>query len=338
MDRDGSRLGLCVLFVTNAWPHEGRPWHGPHSAREARALQAAGVRLRILRIDGQRSRWAYAGAARTVAGTNRARRFDLVHGFMGHAGLVARMHVRAPLVVTFTGSDLLGDHAGGDGATRKSAIEASVIRQLARVASATITVAPQMAEALPASCRARNHVVPTSVPLELFRPVLRAQARAELGWPADEPVVLFAADPARRVKNHPLAVAAHERLVEAMPGVRMRVSAGVAYERMALWMSAADAMLLTSHSEGSPGVVKEAMACELPVVSVPVGDVAAVLEGVPGCHVLPADPAALAGGLALALGHGRSPEAREAVAAFDVAASARRTIAVYEHVLARGAT
>jgi len=63
--------------------------------------------------------------------------------------------------------------------------------------------------------------------------------------------------------------------------------------------------------------------------------VAGLLHGVPGCRVCAADPVALAEGLQGALAHGRSPAARAAVAAFDVAVIARRVIAVYEHVLGR---
>ena len=327
--------GPRVLFVTNAWPHESKPGHGAHAAREVSALRDAGARVRVLAIHGHRSRWAYAAAARDVARTNRRREFDLVHGFLGHAGAVARLQLRVPLVVTYTGSDLLGDHQGSAAATRKSRIEAAAFRQLARVASATITCAEHMERVLPARCRARNHVVPTSVPLELFAPVARDEARAALGWPADEPVVLFAADPRRRVKNHGLAAAAHAQLARARPDVRLRVAGSVAWEQMPLWMSAADVLLLTSRSEGSPGAVKEAMACELPVVSVAVGDVPAVIEGVPGCHVCAPDAASLADGLALALDHGRSPQARAAVAQFDVGPTARRVLRIYEQVLGR---
>jgi len=327
--------GPRVLFVTNAWPHDLKPGHGAHAAREVRALRAAGARVRVLPIHGHCSRWAYAAAARDVARTNRRREFDLVHGFLGHAGAIARMQLRVPLVVTYTGSDLLGDHLGAAAATGKSRIEAAAFRQLARVAAATITCAEHMERVLPARCRARNHVVPTSVPLELFAPLARDEARAALGWPSDEPVVLFAADPRRRVKNHELAAAAHELLARRRPDVRLRVAQAVAWEQMPLWMSAADALLLTSRSEGSPGAVKEAMACELPVVSVPVGDVPGLLEGVAGCHVCEPDAQSLAAGLELALDHGRSPQARAAVAPYDVGPTARRVLAIYEQVLAR---
>src|SRR5213076_2028526 len=100
-------------------------------------------------------------------------------------------------------------------------------------------------------------------------------------------------------------------------------------------MSAADALVLTSFTEGSPNVVKEAMACELPIVATPAGDVPERLQGVPGCYVARPDPDDVATGLRVALEHGRAPEAREAVSEFSLTRVAERVRGVYEQVLAR---
>jgi glycosyltransferase involved in cell wall biosynthesis len=62
-------------------------------------------------------------------------------------------------------------------------------------------------------------------------------------------------------------------------------------------MSAADCLLLTSAIEGSPNVVKEAVACGLPVVSTDVGDVAEILSDVDPSWVCAPDLAALANAL-----------------------------------------
>jgi len=332
---------LRVLFVTNAWPHPAKPSHGAHAAREVAALRVAGVRIRVVAIHGHAGRRAYAAAAAQVARCNRRCEHDVVHGYLGHAGAVARLYLRAPLVVTYTGSDLLGDHAGPGSATAKSRVEAAAFRQLARVAAATITQSEQMEDVLPARCRARNHVVPTGVALDRFRPMPRDEARRRLGWPRDERVVLFAADPSRGVKNYPLAVEAHRALQASHPDVRLRVAWSdrrdtMPLDELPLWMNAADALLLTSRSEGSPSVVKEALATELPVVSTPVGDVAQLVRGVPGCHVRAPDARALAEALAEALAQGRSPAASAAVAGLGVAAVARRVIGVYESALRSG--
>jgi teichuronic acid biosynthesis glycosyltransferase TuaC len=110
------------------------------------------------------------------------------------------------------------------------------------------------------------------------------------------------------------------------------VAAGVPPEEIPQRMSAADVLLLTSRSEGSPNVVKEAMASELPVVATPVGDVEERLRGVPGCYVRPPEPGPLADALAGAIGRGRCPEARARVAEISLDAVARRVIEVYASV------
>jgi glycosyltransferase involved in cell wall biosynthesis len=326
-------MSLKVLFITNMWPDAVRPWHGPYVKRQADSLEAAGVGVDVLPIRGYASMAAYLAAAAKVAALNRRRAHDVVHAHYGHSGVVARLQFRAPLVVTYWGSDLLGKRTPSDSITLKSRLEAAVFRQLARVSAATITQSQQMQSRLPASCRERNRILPAGIELERFRPLPREEARRRLGWPPSERVVLFAGNPELAVKNYPLAEATHSRLAERLDDVRLRVAWGNPPDEMPLFMSAADVLLLPSRSEGSPNVVKEAMAAELPVVATPVGDVDELLRGVPGSHVRPPDPVALAEALSLALEHGRSPEAREAVAPLDIAAVARRTIEIYESVI-----
>lgn len=284
-------------------------------------------------IRGWKGRREYLRAALAVAALNRGVGHDVVHAHYGHSGLVGRLQLRAPLVVTYHGSDLLGNHdaQGRVGPVRR--LEAGVMRNLARYAAATITQNEEMEQLLPPSCRARNHVVPMGTDLDEFRPIPRDQARELLGWGQDERVVLFVGDPDRPVKNYPLAEQAVERLARTTPQARLRVLSGRPPSEVPVWMSASDALLLTSHSEGSPNVVREAMASELPVVSTPVGDVAERISGLPACHVEPADPEALALALADSIAHGRVPEARSSVAPFDMASTARKVISVYESVL-----
>lgn len=328
-------MSLKVLFITNMWPDEVRPWHGPYVKRLADSLEAEGVSLSVAPIRGYAGRGAYPAMAGRVLALNRRCPYDVVHAHYGHSGLVARLQLRAPLVVTYWGSDLLGKATPDGDLTRKSRIEAAAFRQLARVAAATITQSAQMQSRLPSRTRARDHVLPAGIELDRFRPIPRAEARRALGWPLDERVVLFAGNPELAVKNYPLAEAAHRHLPERLGEVKLRVAWGNPPDMVPLFMNAADVLLLPSRSEGSPNVVKEAMAAELPIVATPVGDVRELLAGVPGCTVAPPDPAALAAGLAAALEHGRVPEARVAVAPLDSAAVARRTIEIYEGVVDR---
>jgi glycosyltransferase involved in cell wall biosynthesis len=96
-----------------------------------------------------------------------------------------------------------------------------------------------------------------------------------------------------------LAAAAVEALNGAGVSAELHYLRGVSNAEVPIWMNASDALLLTSVHEGSPTVVKEALACSVPVVSVDVGDVGERIEGIAGCHLSSPQPEALAAKLML---------------------------------------
>ena len=69
---------------------------------------------------------------------------------------------------------------------------------------------------------------------------------------------------------------------------------GVSNDKVPVWLNASDVLLVTSKHEGSPTVVKEALASGLPIVSVPVGDIPERIAGVAGCYLAEPDPDDLA--------------------------------------------
>ena len=80
-------------------------------------------------------------------------------------------------------------------------------------------------------------------------------------------------------------------------------------------------------------VIKEAMACNLPIVSVPVGDVPDVISGTDGCYVCSQDPSDVAEKLGFALSHPWRTDGRERIKHMEQGVIARRIIAVYQEVL-----
>jgi teichuronic acid biosynthesis glycosyltransferase TuaC len=324
---------MRVLFVTNMWPDEARPWYGTFIATQARSLEALGHEIDTVAIRGYASKREYLRAVPEMRA--RASEADLVHAHYGHSAVVARAQIGKPLVVSYCGDDLLGTAAAGGGTTRRSRVEASVFRQVARVADATITKSAEMEAVLPRAARVHNSVIPNGVDIARFSPGSRAAARGELGWLEDERAVLFVGNPDVPTKNHALAEAVCARARASDAAIRLHVAWGHSPELMPTLMRAADALLFPSRSEGSPNAVKEALATELPVVATAVGDVAERLAGLDGCHAGSDDPEELAEALLRALRVGRVPAARQRMEALSLERVAERVSAVYAYALER---
>ena len=137
-------------------------------------------------------------------------------------------------------------------------------------------------------------VLSDGIDLELFRPRDKQEARRQLGWDPDAEILLFTARNDPVGKGLDLAEGAAAVAAKSRPGVHLEVLRGkTPSEQMPLLYSAADCLLMCSRFEGSPNVVKEAMACNCPVVSVDVGDVTERLQHVTPSHITPRDPNAM---------------------------------------------
>jgi glycosyltransferase involved in cell wall biosynthesis len=322
-----------VLVVTNLWPHAERPEYGIFIKRQVDSLLAGGLRCDVLFVRGYRSPLAYALAAgRLLAANWRRPRYALVHGHSGETALAVRFYLRAPVLVSYCGSDLLGDPRADGTVPLRHRLRRWLLRQHARLLTATLTKSRQMEEALPARLRGQNVVVPNGVDTEAFAPIARDEARSRLGWDPRQPVALFAGDPRVERKRHSLAEAACERAAGELGDLRLHVATGVPPPEMPLLMSAADCLLLTSSIEGSPNVVKEALMCDLPVIATDVGDVRELLAGVEPSWVCEGTPEALAGALVECLPERRRSNGRGAATRLGLGPIAGRILAWYESV------
>jgi teichuronic acid biosynthesis glycosyltransferase TuaC len=320
-----------VLVVTNMWPHEGDPDYGIFIKRQVDSLIAAGLRCDVLFIHGYRSAQAYAEAIRWLVAANRRRPpYALVHGHGGETAIPLRFYVRGPVLVSYCGSDLLGSPRADGTIPVAHRLRRSLLRQHARFLSATLTKSRQMQDVLPPELRARNAVIPNGVDMDLFAPIDRAEARSRLGWEERERVVLFAADPQVERKRHWLAKAACDRAGEKIAGVRLHVAAGVAPMEMPTLMSAADCLLLTSSIEGSPNVIKEALMCNLPVVSTDAGDARELLEGIEPSWLCEDDPESLSRALVECVERPRRSNGRQVSSHLGLEPIAARVLSLYE--------
>ncbi len=198
-------------------------------------------------------------------------RFDVVHAHFGLTAwpaLAIGARVRA---LTVHGTDVRHP--------RTRVATAAVLPLIDLLAAAS---APLVQELPGRAARARAHVLPCGVDLDRFRPLPRAQARAELGLDPAQPYLLFPANPSRAEKRHDRALA----LADAT-GVRLLTLGGVEPEQVPLWVNAANAVLVPSEREGFGLAVLEALACDVPVLATPVGIHPDALEHVQGTLCAP---------------------------------------------------
>jgi teichuronic acid biosynthesis glycosyltransferase TuaC len=292
---------MRVLQLTNMWPRPDVPARGIFCKRQVDGVRDTGVDVDVWAIEGDRSRWNYLrGAFRVMALNLRGSRYDVIHAHTGHCGVLGVLQLRSPVVVSFVGYDL--DVPAEDWENWRTRTERVIFRYLSLLVAVPIAKSERGRRHLPLFGRKRAVVVPNGIDRELFVPMPRSEARRRLGWDPTRRVVLFAADdPSRFTKNFPLAEQAVELARHSFPDVELRVAASVLPDEVPVWMNAADVLVLSSVAEGSPNVVKEAMACNLPIVAVDVGDVREVVEGTRYCTVCAPDPRELAAGLVAAL-------------------------------------
>ena len=314
---------MRVLVVTNLQADADAPQRGRWVLDQVEELRRLGVEVEVFSFPVGRKE--YAPATRRLRGRLRKASFDLVHAHYGLAGLVAAAAGAKPLVVTYHGTDVRHKTVG------------ALSRRLARRAALNAGVSRALFE--PAGDRpglplldGRNAVLPCGPDLRRFVPIPRGEARKRLGLPPDEGFFFFPANPDRPEKRH-------DRAVDLARACQAGLITGgsIDPEEMPLWFNAASVVLITSEYEGFGMATVEALSCQVPVLSTPVGIAPFALGGLPGCLAEPFDVARWKPVAEDHLGH-LDPRVAGAgrAASFSAERMAARVLVAYEEVLAAG--
>jgi len=220
---------------------------------------------------------------------------NIIHAHYGLSGLLANTQRNIPVVTTYHGSDI---NTSG----------VFILSRLNMVLSAyAIFVSNE--NRLKSGLSKNFTLLPCGVDTKTFVPVLKEESRKLLGIDKDQKLVLFSSAFDIAVKNSALALSA----IALIPEVRLIELKNYSRSQVSLLLNAVDVALMTSFTEGSPQFIKEAMACNCPVVSVPVGDVPFVLQGVEGCFIADYDAVAIAEKLNMAFRFGKRTEGRKRI-------------------------
>jgi glycosyltransferase involved in cell wall biosynthesis len=309
-----------VLVVTNFMPDASAPQRGRWVRDQVDEVRKRGIEVDL--FEFARGRSEYLPAARRLRSLLRRERFDLVHAHYGLAGWVAKLAGARPLIVTFHGTDVR--HHLVSHLSRRLVWRIDLVAGVSRALFETEGGRAGL-PAVPGSA-----VLPCGPDLRRFGPRPRVEARRALGLDPDGRFLFFPANPARPEKRH-------DRAAELAAACEADLLTGgsIDPDEMPLWMNAADAVLVTSDYEGFGMAAIEALACEVPVLSTPVGIAPYALGGIDGC--LSAD-FSVAAWKVVAQRHleAADPRAHGAAraATLSAAAMAERVIEAYRAVLA----
>lgn len=301
---------MKVLFVSS-----GRSGDVGHVVKnQGESLVKQGIEIEYFTIAP-----GFAGYCRAVPRIHRAVRnsnYDIVHAHYSLSAFAASLAGSFPMVVSIMGSDAADNMFLG-----------WLIRIFSRLRwRATIVKTDQMMRKLRLK---RSYIIPNGVDTERFVPIDKATARRVLNLTSAKRIILFIAGKNRPEKNFPLAKMAVESLHDA--SVEIRHLYDTPNSEIPYYLNAADLLLLTSSREGGVNVIKEAMACNCPIVSTDVGDVRWVITGTEGCYISGQDHVSVAENIKKALAFGRRTNGRERIfeLGLDFASVAKKISEIY---------
>ena len=309
---------LIVCSRRGYSPHTD--YMAPFVYEQMGAIQALGIKCKAILLDN-----GFKGYLKAVSQIRKAVKDfspDVVHAHYGLCGLVANLQRKIPVVTTYHGTDL------HDKQLRIASQLSMILSKRNIVVSEVLTKDLHGAKGI--------SIIPCGVNADLLTPVDKEKAALGLGWDPGRKRILFSKEFKNKAKNYPLAkTAVDEYNCRYANGNEAQLLEFIGYtrEQVHLLYNAVDCVLMTSDHEGSPQFIKEAMACNCPIVSVDVGDVKQVISDTDGCYLAERNPSDIAGKLDLAIRHGKTDGRNKVLKEYDSSVIARRVADIYEEVL-----
>lgn len=309
---------MKVLVITNMYPTPEMPSFGTFVEKQVESIRKEGVEVDVFLVNGRKNSLNYLWAFPRLWARLLTHRYDLIHAHYVLSGLIARAQFLHPVILTHHGGEVFRGW------------QARASRMITPLVDRAIVVSPEMQEK---GRMPNSYVIPCGIDFDLFRPMPQKQAREELNLPKDKKLVLWAGEYFRPEKRFDIVEQSIDRLSQKVSDVELVVVTGKPLSQVPTYMNACDVLLLVSNVEGSPMVIKEAMACNLPVVSVPVGDVPEVIGTTEGCYLCSQEPENAAEQLELALQRGRRTDGRQKIEHMELGNISRRIITIYKELM-----
>lgn len=287
----------------------------PFIIEQSESIKKSGIEVQIFPIIGKGIA-GYLGYLPKLKNKIKEIKPDLIHAHYGLSGLAACMQRIVPVIITFHGSDAY----------------IPSVKLLSKIASGLSAFNIFVEEKIQRKIRVdrNNAIIPCGINPDIFYPVPKNSAREKSGLDKDKRYALFSSRFDNKVKNYPLAKSALEKINQKIELIELK---NKTREEVNLLLNACDLFLLTSRSEGSPQIIKEAMACNCPIVATDVGDIKQVIADTDGCYITTFDPEDAAENIQLALHFNNRTKGREKTKHFDNELIAEKIIEIYRMVI-----
>ncbi len=330
---------MRVLVVTNMYPTSESPFYGIFVQEHVEALRKFDVEVDVFFTNPKRTRAAYLMKLPALIRQIRAGNYDIIHAQHSYCiyqlALVRQLvHNCPPIIFTihegeaFLPKDLRDPKADF---LKQFVYSKRLKRWALQMADFVVSVERRLPQVI--GYEGPYEVIPPGVNTELFRPKDLVESRKELGLPQFEQIILFPADPKRDFnKGFELF---QQSLAYLKRPVHVITGGFIPHDQMPSYMNAADVIVQTSRFEASPMVVKEAMACNRPMVSTDVGDVREIFGDTPGYFLCAPDPKDIAEKIEQALQFGQPTQGRARILELGLSLeqTSRKYLRLYEQLI-----
>jgi glycosyltransferase involved in cell wall biosynthesis len=251
----------------------------PFIKAQGESLRKLGVELEFFPVSGK-GLSGYLRAGMELRDYLRNNHFDLIHAHFTLSGWAAVLGARwTPIVLSLMGSDAYGEYVGSGKVQLTSRFMSLLTYAIQFFVRAIISKSENIERYV--TFKKKSFVVPNGIDTERFCP--QPACRSALGLAPDKQYVLFLGKPTNVRKNAVLVMEAIQQLDDQT--VVFLNPYPIPHEQVAQYLNSVNVLAVSSFMEGSPNVVKEAMACNCPIVATDVGDVKWVLGDTEGTYL-----------------------------------------------------
>jgi teichuronic acid biosynthesis glycosyltransferase TuaC len=298
------------------------------------SLSSLGVKIEYFTISGS-GIFTYLKNIRNLRKHLKQNNYDLIHAHYSFCGLVVLLTFsRYPLVVSFMGSDALG-YVNPSGKKKfRSYLNIFLSKFIQLFVDKIIVKSKNLMNTI--YLKKKAVLIPNGVNMKTFRPLKKYYCLKKLKLKTNKPKIVFLCNTNSIGKNYHLLEKSTNFF--NITNYEIHHPYPISHENIVYWLNASDVLVMTSFYEGSPNIIKEAMACNCPIVSTDVGDVREIIGNTEGCYITSFNPENVADQIMKALEyskkHGKTNgRIRLIHLGLDLETIAKRIVSVYQDIL-----